>query len=283
MNRPSDELTEIRWVSCKNDSGEIVPAGAVMRVSGYEADTNSIKVAKPNADGQTDVCINGPTPIAVDGYGNCTFDLESGPGTVAYDTADGTPAFDETWGAENGSWKLNSSKGGFRVFGKPTGATGLVIANKSKSSFSGAAIQRCMTSLSGVETLIPFGNTYYNTDNYLSPPLDRFYIDKVGIYRFSYTISFSGSGSATALAPNRLQTRIDVLSGSDGSATDRTMHVMDYGGPLSILSTSQTISMDIVLVPATVGIYGAYIGGGTASSYPPQPFTSGRFEITRLK
>jgi hypothetical protein len=110
MDRLTQYLSEIRWIPCRNDSGEEVPARAMMRPTGIE-ETDAgpvVIVAKPNADDALGYCINSPDAIPQGdannpGYGLCTFDF---PAYVLHDAADGNPSFGQAWGSANGSWKI---------------------------------------------------------------------------------------------------------------------------------------------------------------------------------
>jgi hypothetical protein len=134
----------IRWLEFRNDSGEEIPAYGLLRPTGavtlgYGL---AITVSKPNADSMDGILVNGPDPVAIDGYGACTADL---PTLALYDTADGTPAVTETWGSGNASWKLRKNKTGFLVIGGA--ASGVVYVGKQDvSSPPGGGI----TSLNGL-------------------------------------------------------------------------------------------------------------------------------------
>jgi hypothetical protein len=114
----------VHWFPVKNDSGEVIPAFALMRVTGEEAVAAGVEAAmtvgKPNADGDPHVVVNGPLRIPVDGYGYGTL---GHPVAVLYDTADGTPGVGDTWGSVGGSWKAGQQRAGFRVLGTGDGTT----------------------------------------------------------------------------------------------------------------------------------------------------------------
>lgn len=114
MLTPLDHVEAIRWHPFLNNSGETVPAWAVLRVESLDGETGLYTLRKPNADSQLNVVFNGPTDVPTGGYGACTRDY---PATVLYDAADGTPAADQEWGAGNGSFKLRKGKAGFRIIG----------------------------------------------------------------------------------------------------------------------------------------------------------------------
>jgi len=124
-------VAAIRFLECQNGSGEVIPAFAVMRVTGVT--DNVLQVAKPNAASDTKAVVNGPTPIPIAGKGNATYDS---PYFVLYETADGTPAFGESWGTENGSFKLRKGNDGFSGIGGATAGRALFA---SKGMMGGAS------------------------------------------------------------------------------------------------------------------------------------------------
>ena len=121
MFRPSDALSDIRWLPFRNDSGETAPAFGVMRITGAVAVEGQtvITIAKPNTAFANVlvapfVLINAGFDVADGAYGSGTLDL---PTFALYDSADGTPNVGEAWGPENGSWKLNRKRIGFLTLG----------------------------------------------------------------------------------------------------------------------------------------------------------------------
>jgi hypothetical protein len=111
--RQQEDQDMIRWLPCRNDSSsEEIPAYAAVRPAGVDED-GTLVVAKPNADDQW-VYIVGPEPIPAGSHGRCTADA---PIFALYDSGDGTPAADEDWGAENGSYKLAKDNTGFVIQG----------------------------------------------------------------------------------------------------------------------------------------------------------------------
>lgn len=112
---PVGQFFEGGWEAFLNDSGEEIPAHAVMRINGISVQRNRACYAmrQPNSFGSIwGHRINGPTPVADGAFGVCTL-----TGVIAglYDTADGTPAHGEYWGPRNGSWKLRKNTSGWRV------------------------------------------------------------------------------------------------------------------------------------------------------------------------
>ena len=128
-----DYLNDLRYVEVSNAGASAIPAFGLMRVTGASTTSGLVlTVDQPNADGQ-DVLINGPTPIIAGGRGVATYET---PSQIYYDTADGTPANGETWGAGSGTYKLKKNKAGFTIQGGA--ANELVVAGRSEQSSGGA-------------------------------------------------------------------------------------------------------------------------------------------------
>jgi hypothetical protein len=118
------------WFAVKNASGEIVPSGALARVTGLS--DGCLTVEKPDADSDADlVVVDARAQIPAD-------DTATGQASyanrvvVAYDEADGTPAAGEEWGSAAGEWKLRSGKSGFLILGGA--GKGLVNAVRKRGS-----------------------------------------------------------------------------------------------------------------------------------------------------
>lgn len=109
-------LGDMHWREFRNDSGEEIPAFACMRVTGAEVVSTgrvALTVGKPNTFGaQYNHVFNGPLKVANGKYGLCT---RSDGAAALYDSADGTPAFGESWGPRDATWKLKKNTGGFVV------------------------------------------------------------------------------------------------------------------------------------------------------------------------
>jgi hypothetical protein len=106
-----------QWREVYNDSGEEIPAFAIMRISGARKQNDQfvLEVKQPDTFGsQGQHVVNGPQKIATGKYGQC---LRADLVSVLYDSADGTPAFGEQWGPRSGSWKLRKNTGGFVLIG----------------------------------------------------------------------------------------------------------------------------------------------------------------------
>lgn len=114
LSRPAggDYSTDLPWRPAVNGAGETVPAFALVRVTARDG-AGVYTVAKPDTDNGP-VWVNSPLDIAT-GTGAGGAVTAAGPVDALYDTADGTPAVGETWGAGAGSFKLRKDKAGFVV------------------------------------------------------------------------------------------------------------------------------------------------------------------------
>lgn len=109
-------------VAFRNDSGETIPAYAVMRVTGWVSvyDEIVLTVAKPNSTFNRLYLINGPDEQTVNhpyGTASKAYDHEYS----LYESGT-TPATGESWGAQSGSWRLAQHRPGFNVMGRVTGS-----------------------------------------------------------------------------------------------------------------------------------------------------------------
>jgi hypothetical protein len=121
------QALNLQWIEYYNDSGEEIPAFGVMRISGMRKKDGRpvIECKKPHTFGsQGQHRINGPVPVESSQYGVC---LIGNHVAALYDTADGTPAFGESWGPRDGTWKLKKNTGGFRVLGNADTTNGVVV------------------------------------------------------------------------------------------------------------------------------------------------------------
>lgn len=107
-------------VSFFNDSGETIPANAVMRVTGVTGtDENGqyYTVAKPDATYTPLYLVNRALPIPY-GMGEDSFGIADWlidpSGRVL---VDGAPNYGETWGPNNGAWALTEGNTGFTMQG----------------------------------------------------------------------------------------------------------------------------------------------------------------------
>lgn len=112
-------VSALRWHDYKNDTSEVIPAGAILRVSSATPNVSqgqsrpAFLVGKPDAVGsQYRHAVNALNRVPAGGYGQLTFE---GPVFAKYETGDGTPALGEAWGPNNNEWVLRKRIGGFVV------------------------------------------------------------------------------------------------------------------------------------------------------------------------
>jgi hypothetical protein len=107
-------------IAFRNDSGEAVPAHAVMRVTGMATveRKNLFTISKPNTTFGRLYLVNGPTGVAIGkrGWGTWLWHADH----VLYDTAN-TPAYGESWGPQNNTWTIKKNHVGFLIAGGNTG------------------------------------------------------------------------------------------------------------------------------------------------------------------
>ena len=105
------------WEVFVNDSGEEIPAHAILEINGHVQTGQQImyRMQKPTQFGaRWHHRVNGPHPVAIGWYGLCRL---SGLAAAAYDVTDGIPAIGELWGPRSGSWYLRALTGGWRIVG----------------------------------------------------------------------------------------------------------------------------------------------------------------------
>lgn len=105
----------IRPLQVRNDSGEIIPAFSILRVTGTVSVNSKIvyKVDKPNTTFERRYLVNGPVAIPVGKYG-----FANDGRFVDFDVDYTTSA--KNYGASPGSWKLVYQRYGFELFDAPT-------------------------------------------------------------------------------------------------------------------------------------------------------------------
>lgn len=115
---------QIRWITFRNDSGETVPAYAVIRITGVgdEGSMGFVLTAdKPNEE--TDsyrYYVNSGLAVAADTYGKCTEAMSPIP--VLIDESEGDLEFGQEVGPEDDEWKVTSEGEGFIFLGYFTDA-----------------------------------------------------------------------------------------------------------------------------------------------------------------
>jgi hypothetical protein len=103
----------------RNDSGDVIPAFAAMRVTGVvEVKKETVFTVDQQDTSDAPVLINGPTPIAVWDEDHPDYGVaQPGPIVAAYfDTAD-SPAVGDELGPEDGEWKLTAAGSGWVYLG----------------------------------------------------------------------------------------------------------------------------------------------------------------------
>lgn len=139
MTASQSEPRGVRVVTYRNDSGETIPAYALIQFTGTAEVNGQIVWTATKWDGGStgDVFyFNGPSDVA---DGRTGFAIQ--PNTaqwVLYDDAD-TPAFQEEWGPVANSFEIGSGGSGFLVMSAPTSGRVLAVA---KSGGSGVQVIR---------------------------------------------------------------------------------------------------------------------------------------------
>ena len=115
-----------RWLAFRNDSGETIPAFAVMRITGVVTIEGRavLTVAKPNADSLKNVLFNSSASVSSGGYGSGTYEF---PCYAKYQTSSSAVLNDE-WGTANGLWALKKDNTGFAIIGGET-ADRVIVRN----------------------------------------------------------------------------------------------------------------------------------------------------------
>lgn len=142
-------------------AGDEVPAFALVRVTGRDA-AGVYTVAQPDTAGGP-VWVNSPVLIEAAAEGGGGAVTPTGPVDALYESADGTPAVGETWGAGAGSWKLRKNKSGFVVVsaGDPDSGTCAVLprASASGSGVTGSGTDNRVVRWDGTTALQDSGVT----------------------------------------------------------------------------------------------------------------------------
>lgn len=137
LNRPAaGYTTDLNWRPALNTESEDAPPFGLVRVTGRDS-AGVYTVAQPDTDGGP-AWVNSPLAIAADSAGGGAISPD-GPVDALYDSADGTPAVGETWGAGAGSWKLRKGMAGFVVVGTADADAELVPVLRDLTAASGSA------------------------------------------------------------------------------------------------------------------------------------------------
>lgn len=102
LNHEIREPQELRVF--RNNSGETVPAWAIMEVEDVEIGSGRsvVVIKKPTGDASKPHVVNGPREVATSGKGRWEW------GTVRV-AVTGTPTAGDEWGVSSSSWVLSSS------------------------------------------------------------------------------------------------------------------------------------------------------------------------------
>jgi hypothetical protein len=114
-----DPVSQQRYIEFRNVSGHDIPGFGVLQITGSEiagVGRKILTVTRPDGTAGATFAINSNLPVAAgsSSYGVCTM---SWPATAAYDTGDGTPTINQTWGPKSGQFTLAKGNPGFRIVG----------------------------------------------------------------------------------------------------------------------------------------------------------------------
>jgi hypothetical protein len=144
----------IRPLQVRNDSGEVIPAFSVLRITGTVSVNSKIvyKVDKPNTTFERRYLVNGPVAIPVGKYGFANdgrfVDVE-----VDYTTAG------KNYGPSPGSWKLVYQRYGFELFDTPSSSQKYRAIHEPISFVMGVASSGITAGGSGTMTVRVNGTT----------------------------------------------------------------------------------------------------------------------------
>jgi hypothetical protein len=140
MNRRLNPLARMRWLQFSNQSGQTIPAFAVLLINGV--DSNGIlQVTQPSDDSlePDQIAFNSFLTIGSGNSGSCTQDW---PAYCLYNSSDGTPANGQVWGTAKNSWSLrnNNNQQGFTIQGGTQGSGNYARVMAGAQSGGGAPI-----------------------------------------------------------------------------------------------------------------------------------------------
>lgn len=130
-----------RWIPILNQGATDIPPYGLVRVTGFDDDTQAFTVEESDVDGLGDVLVNGPNLVAVDEVGQAE---RADPTIIAYDPDDGAPANGESWGSGSGTWLAKKDQKGFTILGEADGG----VVNAVRQGGGGGTIRylvRCET------------------------------------------------------------------------------------------------------------------------------------------
>lgn len=229
---PGSFMSQLQWLAFRNDSGSTVPAFGIVRVTDVADVTAGIVLvgAQPNTYGCQANCFVNSMHDVLDGeYGRCT----RSPVLVGlYDDSDGSPAYGDAWGPQNGTWKLKKNTGGFFCLGAPTNTTQFLALFSPVPMTTLEAQAASLTIAPGSPTMTVFWGTLGSettTSQTLTAYLRRGLLYASKTYRLTFvegawevanpTLSGIGKtnqavGKSTGAANN-----VDIYSGTVGSET----------------------------------------------------------------
>jgi hypothetical protein len=193
------QLERIRWQAFRNDSGESIPAFALLRPTGWTSVEGlpMLTMGKPNADSQEGLFLNSERSVDTGGFGTCTWDS---PGNVAYTGS--SPSNGQTWGGKSGSWLLNSGYGGWLVVGGSHTARGQNVVyaqrNTARSGIQfwcGEVSGQSVTTTSNTLVTIGSDSVYYKGAIW-SLASSELTISATFNARIAMTTTFSPAGAA---------------------------------------------------------------------------------------
>lgn len=123
-----------RGLPFRNDSGETIPAYAVVQLSGviYVNGQHVWTAIKPSTTANiANTFFNGPTDVDAGSYGSCTADL---PAWALL--SDPTAQVGQTAGPEPASWKLKIGTGIYQILGLESSAAGKALVQKTNQPVS---------------------------------------------------------------------------------------------------------------------------------------------------
>lgn len=97
-----------------NQTGENIPAGALIRITGVDTSSGNVTVAKPDADSQTGLAVVGNFGVPDKAIGMASYDPVR---RMTYDPSGAAPVVTDTLGSQNGQWLALKGNKGFRCLG----------------------------------------------------------------------------------------------------------------------------------------------------------------------
>ncbi len=101
---PLKQWGKVRGVPFYNDSGEKIPANAIMAISGYDTTRHIVKVKKPGTTFRQVYLVNRSSEVEVDVTGIAQ---DADEQAVLYDDGAGTPTLGDGWGPKPGQWSVS--------------------------------------------------------------------------------------------------------------------------------------------------------------------------------